>query len=227
MTKFPSDRISCDTGRVLRGPDQNKLKLRGKVQVVLTREDRDTEQEVYIVKELKHSLLGQPAIEALQLLSRIRNISTSKRPETLFPKLFKGLVKLSGEYKIQLKEGAKPFALSAPRRVANPLLPAVRKKLNRMEQLGVISCIDEPTKWCAGMVVVPKSHGKVRICVDLTKLNTSVVRERHILPVVEQSLALVTGAQYFTKLDANSGFWQIPLAKESSLLTTFITPEGR
>jgi len=28
-------------------------------------------------------------------------------------------------------------------------------------------------------------------------------------------------------LDANSGFWQIPLAKESKLLTTFITSFGR
>ena len=31
----------------------------------------------------------------------------------------------------------------------------------------------------------------------------------------------------FTKLDANSGFWQIPLSEDSCLLTTFITPLGR
>jgi hypothetical protein len=32
----------------------------------------------------------------------------------------------------------------------------VKAELTRMEKLGVISRIDEPTEWCAGMVVVPK-----------------------------------------------------------------------
>ena len=31
----------------------------------------------------------------------------------------------------------------------------------------------------------------------------------------------------FSKLDANSGFWQIGLSPESAKLTTFITPFGR
>ena len=31
----------------------------------------------------------------------------------------------------------------------------------------------------------------------------------------------------FSKLDANSGFWQIPLSETSRALTTFITPFGR
>ena len=74
---------------------------------------------------------------------------------------------------------------------------------------------------------VPKSEDHVRICVDLTRLNESVCRERYLLPVVEQILAQICGAKYFSKLDANSGFWQIPLSPESSLLTTFITPFGR
>ena len=96
-----------------------------------------------------------------------------------------------------------------------------------MERLGVITKINEPTDWCAGMVVVPKQNGKVRICVDLTKLNESVCRERHILPSVEQTLAQIGGAKHFSKLDSNSGYWQIPLDPESCKLTTFITPFGR
>ena len=34
-------------------------------------------------------------------------------------------------------------------------------------------------------------------------------------------------ATVFSKLDASSGFWQIPLDNDSSRLTTFITPFGR
>ena len=40
-----------------------------------------------------------------------------------------------------------------------------------METLEVISKIDEPTDWCAGMVVVPRPGNGLTICVDLTKRN--------------------------------------------------------
>ena len=96
-----------------------------------------------------------------------------------------------------------------------------------MEKLGVILRVCQLTKWCAGMVVVRKGNGNVHICVDLTHLNKSVLRERHPLPTVEQSLAQLAGAQVFSTLDANSRFWKITLDEESTLLTTFITQFGR
>ena len=144
-----------------------------------------------------------------------------------FSRLLSGLGKLEGDYMIKLQEGAKPFALSTPRRVPVPLLKPVKEELKRMEKLGVIVRVNEPTNWCAGMVPVPKKNGKVRICMDLTRLNENVQRERHPLPAVDQVLAQLSGARVFSKLDANSGFWQIPLAPESALLTSFITPFGR
>ena len=100
----------------------------------------------------------------------------------------------------------------------------VKKELDCMESMGVISKVLEPTPWCAGMVVVPKKSGNIRICVDLKPLNRSVLRETHPIPKVDDTLAQLTGATFFSKLDANSGFWQIPLDEQSCLLTTFITP---
>ena len=154
--------------------------------------------------------LGRPAIEALGLAVRVESI-TKRQTEDVNSKLFQGLGQLRSEYRIQLKEDAKPYALTTPRRIAIPLLSRVKGELQRMESLGVIVPVEDPTDWCSGMVVVPKADGKVRICVDLTKLNESVRRERHPLQAVDQTLAQLAGAKLFTKLDANSGFWQVPL----------------
>jgi len=59
--------------------------------------------------------------------------------------------------------------------------------------MGVIKKIDNPTAWCAGMVVVPKKDGKIRICVNLKPLNECVLREIHPLPKVEDTLAELSG----------------------------------
>ena len=50
--------------------------------------------------------------------------------------------------------------------------------------------------------------------------------EKHMLPSVNHTLAQLSSTTVFSKLDANSGFWQINLAEESRRLTTFITPFG-
>ena len=120
----------------------------------------------------------------------------------MFPNLFQGLIRTV--YHIQLREGAKLYALNMLKRMANPSLPQVEAKLKRMEQLGEIVPVKEPTEWRSGMVVVPKLNGQVCICVDLTKLNESMKRKRHSLQDVDQTLS---GAKIFTKLDTNSGFW--------------------
>ena len=77
------------------------------------------------------------------------------------------------------------------------------------------------------MVPIQKKNGQVRICVDLTQLNQSVKRELHPLPVVEHNLAQLDGAKVFSKLDTNSGFYQILLDPRLAKLTTSIRPFGR
>ena len=59
---------------------------------------------------------------------------------------------------------------------------------------------------------------------DPTILNESILRE--VLPSVDYKLAKFDGANIFSKMDANSAFWQRKLSK-FRLLTKFITPWGR
>ena len=214
--------------RSLKGPSNHSLQVKGFFSGCLKIDTKETRQDIYVVKQLHKQLLGRPAIEALGLAIRTGAVTThSQGPWEEFPSLFKGLGKLNQPYTIKLHPDATPFSQSVVRRVAIPLMQPVKEELERMEQLGVIARVEQPTDWCAGLVVVQKPNGKVRICVDLTKLNESVRRERHPLPAVDQVLAQLSGATIFSKLDANSGFWQVPLSPESALLTTFITPFGR
>ncbi|UYV80861.1 K02A2.6-like [Cordylochernes scorpioides] len=148
-------------------------------------------------------------------------------PKREFPEIFNGLGHAKINYKISLQPDAKLYALCTPRRVPIPLMKQVKEQLEEMTRLGVIESVEEPTEWCAGMVAVSKPGGKIRICVDLTKLNQYIRRENYPLPATEHILGQLGNACYFSKLDANSGFWQFGLAKESQKLTTFITPFGR
>ena len=214
--------------RKLYGPAMSPLCVLGQFTATLTHKQATSQQNVFVVQHLKRNLLGLPALISLNLVSRLDSVECTKTDvEKRYPQLFNGLGQFGEEYEVSLKEGAKPFALYTARNIPLPLRSKVQNELKRMESLGVISPVSSPSPWCAGMVVVPKSSGKVRICVDLKRLNESVQREYHPLPRVEETLAQLSGAQVFTKLDANSGFWQIPLARSSRLLTTFITPFGR
>ena len=102
----------------------------------------------------------------------------------------------------------------------------MKQELDVMEAQGVISKVQQPTPWCTGMVVGKKNRG-VRIYIHLKPLNRCVLREHHPLPKINDILGQLTGATVFSKLDANSGFWQVPLGEKSRLFITFITPFGR
>lgn len=147
------------------------------------------------------NLLGLPAITSLNLATRVDSVEYySKGIMEKYPSVFNRLGNLGDEYEIKLEQNAKPFSLYTPRSIPIPL---VKKELERMESMGVISKVDEPTPWCAGMVAVPKK-------------NKGVLRDVHPLPKVDDILAQLPGARLFSKLDANSGFWQIPLQKIAS-----------
>ena len=97
-----------------------------------------------------------------------------------------------------------------------------------MMQNQIIAKVTEPTEWVNSMVAVEnKQSGKLRICIDPEHLNKAIKRPHYPMKTLEDVLPQLSGATCFTKLDARSGYWNIKLKKESSLLTTFNTPFGR
>ena len=178
--------------------------------------------QVYVVEELDVNLLGRDDAVQLQLVKRLDRVLKADSVGKLecLP------------VKIHLKEDAHPYSVHTARRVALPLLPAVKKELNRMLEDDVIEKVTEPSEWCAPLVPVVKNKGgkeepEVRLCIDFKKLNRAIKRERYVMPTCEELLAKLSGNKVFSLLDAAAGFWQLPLEEDSRRLTTFITPFGR
>ena len=103
----------------------------------------------------------------------------------------------------------------------------LKEKLQRMERLGVINKCTKPTAWVHSLVVVKKKNYKLRVCLDPNDLNRAVMREHFPMQTVEDVISRMPNAKVFSVLDANHGFWQVKVAKDSSKLATFNTPFGR
>ena len=125
----------AESSKTLYGPAETTLPVRGYFMGTIQRGDKTAQQEIIVVTGTHQTLLGRPAVEALNVVERVKDVE-AKYFKTKFPKLFKVLGKLHGpEYIIMLKPDAKPHALCTPRRVPLPLLSKVRE-LSRMEKNG-------------------------------------------------------------------------------------------
>ncbi|XP_049272437.1 uncharacterized protein LOC125758830 [Rhipicephalus sanguineus] len=213
----------------LKGLGNGILPVIGTYVATLSWHGKSTKQLLYVLATKTVPLLGFPAIQALGVCTFVDEVERTSQPTGDFcldPSLFRGLGTLPEAYTIRLQPSSS-FSLSVPRRIPLPLRDVVKTELDKLEAEGVIRRVDTPTDWCAGLVVVPKVSGGYRLCVDLTRLSKVILRERHVLPTVEQCLGLLGEATVFSKLDATSSFHQVKLSPESQELTTFITPFGR
>ena len=118
-----------------------------------------------------------------------------------------GVVK-DATHRIQLHEDAKPFRVN-PYRTGPQGRASIRKAVTEMKEGGVIW--DATSEWASPVVLIPKPDGSMRFCVDYRRLNSLNVMDSYPLSRMEDSLDSLGEAQYFTALDCNSGYWQIPV----------------
>ena len=123
------------------------------------------------------------------------------------------------KHKIVLKDPDTPPFKEHFCRIPPPQLDKVREHLKLMLDAGVIWPSNSP--WCNAVVLVRKKDGSLYFCIDFRKLNSLTVKDSHPLPCICETLESLAGAAHFSMFDMNSGFWQVPMDKESKQYTAF------
>ena len=103
----------------------------------------------------------------------------------------------------------------------------MRAKLKQLEELKVIEKVNVPTNWINPLVAVEKPNGDIRICLDKRQANRAILREKHPVPTVEETLQEISEGKVFGKLDLNMALYQIELYLDSRDVTTFTAPDGQ
>ena len=106
--------------------------------------------------------------------------------------------------------------------------PEKRKEIQRQVQslldAGQIESSKSP--WSSPVLLVPKKDGGWRMCVDYRKVNAVTKKVSYPIPRTEDTFDYLLQAKWFSKMDAASGFWQVPMEHASKEKTAMITPDG-
>ena len=97
-------------------------------------------------------------------------------------------------------------------------------QIKEMLQKDVIQKSTSP--WASGIVMVEKKDGSKRFCIDYRRLNDVTIKDAYPLPRIDQSLDQLSGAELFSCLDLNSGYWQVEVEECDRAKTAFASKQG-
>lgn len=169
----------------------------------------DSKEQQIIGPRLGDNLNSQQKQQITKLLSSF--------PETVTKKI--GRTNLI-EYHINVKPGHS--VRSRPYQFSPPKTEILRQHINDLLKDGIIRESNSPHSSPA--FTVPKKGGKTRMVINYKALNNGLSLEATPTPTIESAFQHLGKAKWFTLLDLNSAYNQIPLDEQSKPLTAFVVP---
>ena len=130
--------------------------------------------------------------------------------------------------RIEMKPDAEPVR-KAPRRVPLALKEKFTKEIQSMVYSDILTKLTPgmPTlEWLNSFVIVKKPNGNLRVCLDPTDLNKSIIQPVCNMRTLEEIIDLLKGSLYFAVFDSTKSFFHVPIDDDSRQLTAMLTPIG-
>lgn len=105
----------------------------------------------------------------------------------------------------------------------SPAIQAVlNKEVDDMLARGVIE--ESKSAWSSPVLVVKKSNGKMRFCLDCRAVNKVTTKDAYPMPLIDGILASLNETVFISSIDLKDAFWQIELDPDSREKTAFTVP---
>ncbi|KAI3783464.1 hypothetical protein L1987_42547 [Smallanthus sonchifolius] len=124
------------------------------------------------------------------------------------------------ETRKNLRNEHKPFIPGAEDRSQ-----VVCKEVDKLVKAGILREVQYQS-WVANPVLVKKSDGSWRMCIDIKDLNQACPKDCYPLLEIDLKVDSLTGFKYKCFLDAYKGYHQIHMKKEDEEKTAFHTAKG-
>ena len=76
------------------------------------------------------------------------------------------------------------------------------------------------------MLFIKKKDGTLRLCVDYRQLNKMIVKNKYLLPRIDELFDQLKGASVFSKIDLRFGYHQLRIKEMDVHKTAFKTRYG-
>ena len=121
----------------------------------------------------------------------------------------------------------KPFKTTSSKPIPYALRHAAKKEINEQIQLGIIARVppEKEIQWCSRGMILEKPNGgrDVRLVVDAREFNEFLERDAYPMQSPKELVKQIPPtSKFFLSVDFYKGYYQIPLAEEDQLKTTFM-----